>query len=70
MFTNHDITPVSSTVELFFSFFFRLCPPGVRGCVRGAEVAGRRAREGGGGEGQEAGGDQQRDETVALPPHL
>ena len=69
MFTNHDITPVSSTVEFFFSFFFGLCPPGVGIGVRGAEMGGRRVGEGGGGEGREAGGDQQRDETMALP-HL
>ena len=77
MFTNHDITPVSSTVELFFSFFFRLCPPNVGVCIGCAEVGGGR---GGGGEQAEGGGDQdrdqdkgeedqERDETLALP-HL
>ena len=53
----HDVTPVSSTIELCFSFFLGFCPPSIRVDVRGAEVGGGRGGEGGGGEGREGGGD-------------
>ena len=52
-----NITPVGSTVEFCFSFFSRLCPPGIGVKVRGADVGGGRGGEGGGGEKGEGGGD-------------